>query len=96
MASFKNILLASAIILGVAAFPGHHHKRQTITSSESGTNNGYFYQFWTNGGGTVEYQNGDAGEYSVTWVNDGDFTAGKGWATGSDRYGKFNMFQITH
>lgn len=58
-------------------------KRQTITSSQTGTNNGYYYSFWTNGGGTVDYTNGAGGEYSVTWQNDGDFTCGKGWNPGS-------------
>ncbi|KAJ5220230.1 hypothetical protein N7468_009434 [Penicillium chermesinum] len=85
MGFLKNILLASALILGVSALPGDHHKRQTITSSQTGTNNGYYYSFWTNGGGSVEYTNGNGGEYSVRWENCGDFTSGKGWATGSDR-----------
>jgi endo-1,4-beta-xylanase len=56
-----------------------------LTTSTTGTNNGYYYSFWTNGGGTVDYENGNAGEYSVTWTNCGDFTSGKGWSTGSNR-----------
>ncbi|GAM37213.1 endo-1,4-beta-xylanase Xyl11C [Talaromyces pinophilus] len=58
---------------------GDLSKRQSITTSQTGTNNGYYYSFWTNGGGEVTYTNGDNGEYSVTWVNCGDFTSGKGW-----------------
>ncbi|OKL57239.1 Endo-1,4-beta-xylanase C [Talaromyces atroroseus] len=61
------------------------NKRQSITTSSTGTNGGYYYSFWTNGGGEVTYTNGDDGEYSITWVNCGDFTAGKGWNPGSAR-----------
>ncbi|KAJ5288759.1 hypothetical protein N7478_001789 [Penicillium angulare] len=89
MKSFTAYLLACAAVTGVMAVPGEYHKRhdkrQTITSSTTGTNNGYYYSFWTNGGGTVDYTNGAAGEYSVTWENCGDFTSGKGWSTGSAR-----------
>lgn len=41
--------------------------RQSITSSQTGTNNGYYYSFWTDGGAQVTYSNGAAGSYSVTW-----------------------------
>ena len=85
MPSFMSILLASATIMSAMAVPGEYHKRQTITSSQTGTSNGYYYEFWTNGGGTVDYTNGAAGEYSVSWENCGDFTSGKGWSVGSDR-----------
>lgn len=57
-----------------------------ITSSETGTNDGFYYSFWTDGAGDVTYTNGAAGEYSVTWSGDnGNWVAGKGWATGTDR-----------
>lgn len=59
-----------------------HIKRQAITSSESGTNNGYYYELWAPGE-TVSYENGDGGEYSVTWSGDYSVIAGKGWNPGS-------------
>lgn len=43
--------------------------RQSLTSSQTGTNNGYYYSFWTDGGAQVTYTNGAAGSYSVTWGN---------------------------
>ena len=54
------------------------------TPTGEGTNNGFFYSFY-NAGGDVVYNNGAAGLYTTSWTNDQDFTAGKGWATGSAR-----------
>ncbi|KAJ5716258.1 hypothetical protein N7493_008169 [Penicillium malachiteum] len=89
MQSLTTLLLASTVATGVMAVPGEYHKRHakrdTITTSETGTNNGYYYSFWTNEVGTVDYTNGDDGEYSVTWEDCGDFTSGKGWETGAAR-----------
>lgn len=89
------MVAASTLALGLAAVsgalalpgPGDLQRRQAITSSQTGTYDGYYYSFWTNGQGTVSYQNTGAGAYSVTWnnanTNGGDFTCGVGWKPGS-------------
>ena len=55
--------------------------------SSTGTNNGYFYSFWTDGAGDITYTNGAGGSYSVTWSGNGNWVGGKGWKPGSAQYG---------
>ncbi|OQE36679.1 hypothetical protein PENCOP_c011G06008 [Penicillium coprophilum] len=85
MVSFSSLFVAACAAVSAFALPNDLEKRQSITTSQQGTNNGYFYSFWTNGGGSVSYTNGASGQYSVSWTNCGSFTSGKGWATGSAR-----------
>lgn len=60
-------------------------RQAASTPSSSGTHNGYFYSWWTDGASTVTYTNGDGGAYSVDWQAGGNFVGGKGWSTGSAR-----------
>lgn len=91
MVSFYTVLLTVSAAVGVFAAPSEPLSERTGlspragTSSSTGTSNGYYYSFWTDGGGTVNYANGDAGEYTVSWTDSGDFVGGKGWNPGSAR-----------
>lgn len=91
------MLSISSIIVGLCALPAvlaspfnatlldEFAELTARTDSSTGTNNGYYYSFWTDGGGQVTYTNGNAGSYSVNWQNSGNFVGGKGWNPGSAR-----------
>ncbi|KAK3679248.1 hypothetical protein LTR78_000809 [Recurvomyces mirabilis] len=83
MVSFTSAVIAASVAVQALALPTELVSRSTANSQ--GTSGGYFYQFWSDGTGNVQYTNGDAGEYKVTWSNVGDFTSGKGWKTATDR-----------
>ncbi len=57
---------------------------QTIVDNIQSSHDGYFYSFWNDGAsGSASMTLGPGGNYSTTWINIGNFTAGKGWAKGS-------------
>ncbi|CAG7917895.1 unnamed protein product [Penicillium olsonii] len=85
MVSFKSLFVAACAAVSALALPSDVDSRAVITTSQQGTSGGYFFSFWTNGGGSVNYANGASGQYAVSWSDCGSFTSGKGWATGSAR-----------
>ncbi|QSZ35626.1 hypothetical protein DSL72_008496 [Monilinia vaccinii-corymbosi] len=93
MVSAKSLLLAAAAFAGVFSAPAAEPVSEDpnilergLTYSSTGTSNGYYYSFWTDGSGGVTYNNGPRGNYNVTWTgNKGNFVGGKGWGVGSWR-----------
>src|SRR6186713_2702366 len=58
---------------------------QCLTSSQTGTNNGFYYSFWKDSPGTVNFCLQAGGRYTSSWSGINNWVGGKGWATGSNR-----------
>jgi len=84
MVSFTSLLVACTAAVGALANPTNH-TLFARTASGTGTNNGFYYSFWSDGQGNINYQNGPGGQYSVTWSGNGNWVGGKGWKPGAAR-----------
>lgn len=80
----KGIKMLSLAALSISMLSSTQEAiAQTITSNDTGTQNGYYWSFWKDTGGSVSMTLGSGGSYTTTWSNVGNFTAGKGWKPGS-------------
>ncbi|KAG6844852.1 hypothetical protein H0H87_003095 [Tephrocybe sp. NHM501043] len=88
MVSFTNLLTFCSAALAVTAMPSFSNsteltKRTTISTSSTGTLNGYFYSLWmqNSAGATMDVNNG---QYSLTWTTASEnVVGGIGWNPGS-------------
>jgi hypothetical protein len=78
-------LVVTALIGIAALYASAANAQQCLTSSQTGTNNGFYYSFWTDGGGSVSFCLQSGGRYTSQWSNVGNWVGGKGWQTGSRR-----------
>jgi endo-1,4-beta-xylanase len=82
----QGLLLAGIIVASVTGL-----QAQTVTSNKTGTNNGYWYQYWKSGTGSATMTLGSGGNYNLTWTTGaGNVVCGKGWNPGSARNVGYN------
>jgi len=82
---------ACAAVLAVAASviatitPAYAEADRTVSSSTTGTHNGFYFSFWKDSG-NASMTLRENGRYSSSWNNStNNWVGGKGWATGSRR-----------
>jgi len=88
MVYFPFLLFISAIIVAGVQSTSQKHGLSTLQTSISpsnGTNNGYYYLYYSgdNSNPQEHVELGSGGSYSVTWSRSRDFLVGKGWKLGS-------------
>jgi len=89
MVSFTSILTAAvAAATAVVASPLELINRGIQPGT--GNHNGFFYSYWTDNRGTVDYNNGPRGSYKVSWSNVNNWVGGKGWNPGPPRKIAYN------
>lgn len=90
----KNVLSLAVVLLLIFSGCSEDYQDLEVIQEDAsegqlkgytqGTHDNFFWFLWTDDrSGTVDYQNGTGGNYSVSWNYTGNFTCGKGWSSGS-------------
>jgi len=86
----KVIAFVGLAILGVSTA----NAQTCLSSPQTGTNNGFYYSFWKDSPGSVQFCLQAGGRYTSNWSGINNWVGGKGWQTGAARVvnysGSFN------
>ncbi|KAF4447141.1 endo-1,4-beta-xylanase [Fusarium austroafricanum] len=90
MVHFTSVFAGLSLVAGSLAAPSKEGLFSKITKragtpNSSGTNNGFYYSWWSDGGADATYTNGEGGSYSMEWKDGGNVVGGKGWSPGKAR-----------
>ncbi|SCO81304.1 probable endo-1,4-beta-xylanase B precursor [Fusarium oxysporum] len=90
MVHFTSVFAGLSLVAGSFAAPSKEGLFSKITKragtpNSSGTNNGFYYSWWSDGGADATYTNGEGGSYSMEWKDGGNVVGGKGWSPGKAR-----------
>lgn len=76
----QQVVLLVLIAAGCAAMAAN---AQTIYNNGTGSNGGYYYSLYSNGGSaTMTFSSQYAGNYAISWNGVNDVVGGKGWNPG--------------
>ncbi|TEB21734.1 glycoside hydrolase family 11 protein [Coprinellus micaceus] len=85
MVSFTSLFVVLSAALCALAVPSGNYSLEARagTPSSSGTHDGFFYSWWTDGASQATYTNGAKGNYKISWGTGGNLVGGKGWNPGT-------------
>ncbi|KAF9764666.1 Endo-1,4-beta-xylanase 4 [Fusarium sp. DS 682] len=94
MVHFTSVFAGLSLVAGSLAAPSKEGLFSKITKragtpNSSGTNNGFYYSWWSDGGADATYTNGEGGSYSMEWKDGGNVVGGKGFMPGKARTIKY-------
>lgn len=85
MIQFATTVLAALLTSGLASAAAIDRRNEVLTSSSTGTYDGYYYSLYIEGSSGVSMNLG-SGEYTLQWTSAAeDVVAGVGWQTGAAR-----------
>lgn len=85
ISTLLSFALAGTSALAAPAADGaavHSLEKRQSTPNSSGTHDGFFYSWWSDGASPATYTNLAGGKYSIQWQSGGNLVGGKGWNPG--------------
>ncbi|KAJ4130063.1 Endo-1,4-beta-xylanase 4 [Fusarium equiseti] len=90
MVQITSVFIGLSLVAGSIAAPSPEGLFSKLakrggTPNSSGTHDGFYYSWWSDGGAEATYENGPGGSYTMSWQTGGNVVGGKGWSPGKAR-----------